>query len=79
LHLNHSKAAGPDESKHGLYKELTNEISTILTLIYSNISLNTGDVSKDWKITHVIIHEKFEYTKGVISGGKLKDRQYNGQ
>ena len=43
-------------------------------IFFSNIPLSTGDVSNDWKIAHVmLIYEKFEHAKVVISGGKVTD------
>ena len=52
LNLDPSKAAGPDELKPRLLKELALEISPILCLIYQK-SLDTGEVPTDWRTAHV--------------------------
>jgi hypothetical protein len=50
--LDPSKAAGPDELKPKILKELVPNISPILCLIF-NKSLETGVVPTDWCTAHV--------------------------
>ena len=50
--LNPSKAAGPDELKPKILKELAHNISPVLCLIF-NKSLETGGVPTDWRTVHV--------------------------
>jgi hypothetical protein len=52
LNLNPNKAAGPDEIKPRVLKELATEIALILTIIFQ-ISLESGVVPSDWKTAHV--------------------------
>ena len=52
LNLNPNKAAGPDEIKHRVRKELATEIAPILTIIFQK-SLESGVVPSDWKTAHV--------------------------
>jgi hypothetical protein len=47
--LNPSKAAGPDEIKPRVLKEIATEIAPILTLIFQ-ISLESGVVSSDFQL-----------------------------
>ena len=50
--LNPSKAAGLDEIKPNLLKELSVEIAPIHTILF-NKSVTTGIVPSDWRIAHV--------------------------
>ena len=50
--LNPSKAAGLDEIKPKLLKELSVEIAPIHTILF-NKSVTTGIVPSDWRIAHV--------------------------
>jgi hypothetical protein len=50
--LDPSKAAGPDELKPKILKELADNISPTLLLIF-NKSLETGVVPTDWHTAHV--------------------------
>ena len=52
LSLNPNKAAGPDEIKPRVLKELATEIAPILTIIFQ-ISLESGVVPSDWKTGRV--------------------------
>ena len=52
LNLNPNKAAGPDEIKPRVLKELATEITPILTIIFQ-ISLESGVVPSDWKTARV--------------------------
>ena len=50
--LDPSKAAGPDELKPKILKERAPNISPISCFIF-NKSLETGDVTTDWRTAHV--------------------------
>jgi hypothetical protein len=50
--LNPNKACGPDGLKPRILKELANEISPILCLIFNN-SIDTGEVPTDWRTAYV--------------------------
>ena len=50
--MNPSKAAGPDEIKPKLLKDLSVEIEPILTISF-NKSVTTGIVPSDWRTAHV--------------------------
>jgi hypothetical protein len=50
--LNPQKAAGPDDIKPGVLKELADCISPLLTVIF-NKSIDTGEVPSDWKKARV--------------------------
>ena len=52
LNLNPNKAAGTDEIKPRVLKELATEIAPILTILFQ-ISLESGVVPSDWKTAHV--------------------------
>jgi hypothetical protein len=59
--LDPSKAAGPDELKPKILKELAHNISPVLCLIF-NKSLETGGVPTDWR-THMF----HPFTRKVLS------------
>ena len=50
--LNPNKAAGPDNIKPRILKELSNEIAPILLIIFRK-SLETGEVPQDWRNANV--------------------------
>ena len=50
--LNPNKAAGPDNIRPKILKELAAEIAPILTIIYRR-SLETGEVPPDWRSANV--------------------------
>ena len=50
--INPNKAAGPDNIKPKLLKELATEIAPILTIIFRK-SLDTGEVPSDWRNANV--------------------------
>ena len=52
ININQNKAAGPDNIRPRLLKELAKEIAPILTLIFQT-SIETGDVPSDWRNANV--------------------------
>jgi hypothetical protein len=50
--INPNKAAGPDNIKPKLLKELATEIAPILTIIFRK-SFDTGEVPLDWRNANV--------------------------
>jgi hypothetical protein len=71
--LNPSKAAGPDEIKPKLLKDLSVEIEPILTISF-NKSVTTGIVPSDWRTAHVSpVYKKVKN----ISSNFIRERPFN--
>lgn len=61
--LNPTKAAGPDNIRPRVLKELANELAPILTIIF-NRSINTGEVPQNWRSANVSpVYKKGERCK----------------
>jgi hypothetical protein len=65
MNLNPYKAQGPDNLSPRILKELTDEISPLLQLIYTQ-SLDTGEVPADWRTANV----SPVYKKGLKSAAE---------
>jgi hypothetical protein len=64
--LNPNKAAGPDNIRPKISKELAAEIAPILTIIFRR-SLETGEVPTDWRSTNVsLVYKKGDRYKAEI-------------
>jgi hypothetical protein len=52
--LNPHKAAGPDNIRPMVLKELASEISPILSIIY-NVSIKAGEIPDDWRSDRLLL------------------------